>query len=213
MYKTLLFDLDGTLTDSSRGITNSVAYALEKYGLPYKNKKELECFIGPPLVKMFMSKFGLGEAEGLELLALYREYYSVKGIYENDVYGGIPLLLEKLSESGKNLIVATSKPEHFAVKILEYFDLAKYFSVIAGATMDETRTAKSDVIRYALDTANITDISEVIMVGDREYDVLGAKELGIDSVGVLYGYGSREELESAGAPHIASTVEDILKFI
>ena len=109
--------------------------------------------------------------------------------------------------------MATSKPEHFAVKILEYFDLAKYFSVIAGATMDETRTAKSDVIRYALDTANITDISEVIMVGDREYDVLGAKELGIDSVGVLYGYGSREELESAGATHIASTVEDILKFI
>ncbi|MBQ8207646.1 MAG: HAD family hydrolase [Clostridia bacterium] len=213
MYETLLFDLDGTLTDSGRGITNSVAYALEKYGIRYESKKELECFIGPPLVKTFMSKYGLTEDEGKHLVTLYREYYSVKGIFENDVYPGIPELLRKLCKSGKRLIVATSKPEHFAVKILEHFDLAKYFTCIAGATMDETRTDKDDVIKYALSKGNITELSKTVMIGDREYDILGAKKIGTDSIGVLYGYGSRAELESAGATYIAQNVNDIMNFI
>lgn len=213
MYSTLLFDLDGTLTDSGRGITNSVAYALEKFGIEYGSKKELECFIGPPLVKTFMAKYNLSEDEGRHLVTLYREYYSVKGIFENDVYKGIPELLKTLSDSGKKIIVATSKPEHFAIKILQHFELAKYFSVIAGATMDEKRTEKNEVIRYAISKGDICDLSGTVMIGDREYDVLGAKEIGMDSIGVLYGYGSRTELEKAGATYIAENVSDILNFI
>ncbi len=213
MYSTLLFDLDGTLTDSGRGITNSVAYALEKFGISYGSKKELECFIGPPLVKTFMSKFGLPEDEGKHLVTLYREYYSVKGIFENDVYQGVPELLCTLRKGGKKIILATSKPEHFAVKILEHFDLAKYFDCIAGATMDEKRTDKDEVIAYALEKGEVSDLSKTVMIGDREYDIFGAKKIGTDSIEVLYGYGSREELESAGATYISEKVNDILKFI
>lgn len=213
MYNTVLFDLDGTLTDSGRGITNSVAYALTKSGLKYRSKDELRCFIGPPLIKMFMQVYGVSEAEAKDLVKKYREYYAVSGIFENDLYENIDFLLSSLCSDGKKLILATSKPEHFATKILEHFGIAKYFSHICGATMDEKRTEKDAVIAYALESASITDVSSVVMVGDREYDILGAKSFGMDSVGVLYGYGSREELESAGATHIAETVSDILKFV
>ncbi len=213
MYNTILFDLDGTLTDSGRGITNSVAYALNKSGIKFESKDELKCFIGPPLIKMFMQKFGVNENDAKDLVRLYREYYSTNGIYENDLYDGIGELLFSLSKAEKKLILATSKPENFAVKILEHFDIAKYFSHICGATMDEKRTEKDDVIEYALSSAKISVLSDVVMVGDREYDILGAKKFGIDSIGVLYGYGSREELEKAGATYVAEKVKDILTFI
>ncbi len=213
MYKTILFDLDGTLTDSGRGITNSVAYALNKAGYSYGSKKELECFVGPPLAKTFMEKCNLTEEGGAHMVELYREYYSVKGIFENDVYNGIVELLGTLKKNGKKLIVATSKPEIFAEKIMEHFNLAKYFDCIAGATMSEKRTDKAEVIEYALEKSNVTDKSTVVMVGDREYDIIGAKKMGIDSIGVLYGYGSFEELKNAGATYIAEQVLDILKFV
>lgn len=213
MYNTILFDLDGTLTDSARGITNSVAYALTKFGLKFDSKEELQCFIGPPLIKMFMQVYGVSEEESKDLVKKYREYYAVNGIFENDLYENVEALLSSLSSDGKKLILATSKPEHFAAKILEHFGIAKYFSHICGATMDEKRTEKDAVIAYALDRAGITDVSSVVMVGDREYDILGAKSFGMDSIGVLYGYGSREELESAGATHIAESVNDIFKFV
>ena len=213
MYNTILFDHDGTLTDSGRGITNSVAYALNKFGIKFESKDELKCFIGPPLIKMFMQKFGVNENDAKDLVRLYREYYSTNGIYENDLYDGIGELLFSLSKAEKKLILATSKPEHFAVKILEHFDIAKYFSHICGATMDEKRTEKDDVIEYAISSAKISALSDVVMVGDREYDIFGAKKFGIDSIGVLYGYGSREELEKAGATYVAEKVKDILTFI
>lgn len=213
MYNTVLFDLDGTLTDSGRGIINSVSYALTKYGLKFESKEDLRNFIGPPLIKMFIKMFGVSENEARELVRLYREYYSTNGIYENDLYDGIETLLSSLTEKGKKLILATSKPEHFAVKILEHFGIAKYFFLICGATMDEKRTEKDAVIEYALKNAGITDVSDVVMIGDREYDVLGAKKFGIDSIGVLYGYGSCKELISAGATHIAEKVEDIFELV
>lgn len=213
MYNTILFDLDGTLTDSGRGITNSVAYALTEFGLKFESKEELRCFIGPPLIKIFMQSYNLSEETARALVKKYREYYSVNGIFENDLYENIDYLLSSLSSMGKKLILATSKPEHFAIKILEHFGIAKYFSYVCGATMDEKRTEKDAVIAYALESAGISDVKDVLMVGDREYDVLGAKSFGMDSVGVLYGYGSREELTTAGATYIAETVTDILKFV
>ena len=140
-------------------------------------------------------------------------HYKDKGIYENEVYPGIENLLASLSEKGKKIILATSKPEPFAKEILRHFGLEKYFLFAAGSTMDETRTNKAEVIEYALSECGITDKSSVVMVGDREHDIIGANKNGIDSIGVLFGYGSREELENAGADYIAETVEDILKFI
>ena len=213
MYGVLLFDLDGTLTDSERGILNSVSYALEKYGIEYTDREALRCFIGPPLIEMFRKKFDVSEDVARELVRLYREYFSTRGLYENDIYDGIKDLLAELKSMGKRLIVATSKPEHFATKILEHFELSEYFEVIAGATMDETRTAKADVIKYALDTCKISDTNDAVMIGDREYDILGARKFQMDSIGVLYGYGSLEELTNAGATYIAESVSDILKFI
>ena len=213
MYKYLFFDLDGTLTDPAEGITNSVVHALNRWGIEVSDKRELYCFIGPPLSASFKKYYGFSDDEALKCVEYYREYFRDRGIFENRVYGGIPQLLEKLKADGRILVLATSKPEVFAKRILERFDLAKYFDFVAGATLDESRNKKGDVIRYALDLAGVEDLSEVIMIGDREQDVLGAKENHIDSLGVLYGYGDREEHMVAGADHIAEKVEDILIFV
>ena len=143
----------------------------------------------------------------------YRERFSVKGLYENEVYDGVEKMLQQLKKSGKTLIIATSKPEEFTLKILEHFDLLKYFDYVAGATMDGSRGEKADVIRYALEISGIENKSEAIMIGDRNYDILGAKENGLDSIGVLFGFGDYEELTKAGANYIAECVEDIVKYI
>ena len=213
MYNTILFDLDGTLTDPGIGITNSVAYALKKHGIEVTDRTKLYPFIGPPLLDSFQRFYGFSEEQSEQAVADYREYFREKGLFENEVYSGVEELLQHLKESGKRLIIATSKPEEFAVRILEHFGLAKYFDHIVGATMDSSRSKKGDVIAYALEVCGITDKTDVVMVGDREHDVLGAKENGLDSVGVLYGYGSCEELEKAGATCVAETVEDILRFV
>lgn len=213
MYKTLLFDLDGTITDSAPGITNSVSYALSKVGIHVSDKNELRHFVGPPLIDEFRKSYGFSEDEARQLVAFYREYYTVKGIFENNVYRGIPELLGALQKSGRKIILATSKPEVYAKKILEHFGLAKYFDFIAGASLDETRTKKDEVISYALDKTGTEDIKTTVMIGDREHDVLGAGKFGMDSIGVLYGYGDLAELSAAGATHIAETAEDILRFI
>lgn len=209
MYETVLFDLDGTLVDSGTGITNSVSYALKKYGIKVLDKRELYKFIGPPLHESFEKFYGFSEEKAKEAVEYYREYYRDKGIYENVVYDGIPKLLKKLSWDGKRLIVATSKPEAFAKQILETLDLAKYFLYIAGANMDGTRTKKKEVISYALELGKAGDISKAVMIGDREHDILGAKSVGIAAVGVLFGYGNYEELQSAGADYIVEKVPDI----
>lgn len=213
MYNIVLFDLDGTLTDSGLGITNSVRYALGREGIEVKDRSELFRFIGPPLVDSFQMFYGFSAEKALEITHIYREYYSTKGIFENEVYDGIEELLKKLHEAGKRILVATSKPEPFARKILDHFSLSRYFEYIAGSNMDETRSTKAEVIDYALESCNITDLSEAVMVGDREHDVIGAKKIGMKSIGVLFGYGNREELEKAGADYIAETPEDIFRII
>jgi phosphoglycolate phosphatase len=208
-YEYILFDLDGTLTDSAAGITNSVMYALEKYGIKVHNKEELNKFIGPPLSDSFEIYYGFSKEEARNAVEYYREYYRETGIFENLVYDGIEDLLKILKENNKTLVVATSKPEVFAKKVLEKFNIAKYFTYIAGSNLDGTRIKKDEVIKYALESCSITNLSKVIIVGDREHDINGAKKVGIDSIGVLYGYGDREELVRAGADFIVNTAADI----
>jgi len=215
MYQTILFDLDGTLTNSELGITNSVAYALGKYGIQVPDKKALRVFIGPPLQDSFERFYGFSKEECLKAIDYYHEYFSEKGLYENEVYPGIPDLLASLKQTGKQLIVATSKPEEFSIQILKHFGLYDYFDFVAGATMDGSRSKKADVIGYALEKTKIKNLSETIMVGDREHDIIGAQIQKIESIGVLYGFGTKEELEKAGATFIVKDVcelENLLLF-
>lgn len=213
MYQYILFDLDGTLTNPEIGITSSVMYALEKFNIKVEDRKELHPFIGPPLGDSFQRYYGLSEEESQLAIKYYRERFSVKGLYENEVYEGVDKLLQQLKESGKTLIIATSKPEEFTLKILKHFDLLKYFDYVAGATMDGSRGEKADVIRYALKISGIKDKSKAIMIGDRKYDILGAKENGLDSIGVLFGFGDYEELSKAGADYVVKSVEEILEYV
>ena len=214
MYKYAFFDLDGTITNPGVGITSAVAYALNHYNIDIEDKTTLYPFIGPPLIDSFMKYFDFTKEKAREAVGVYREYYSVKGLYENDVYEGVPEMLKRLKEQGVYICLATSKPELFAEKIINHYKLDTYFDMICGAAMDESRTKKAEVIRYAIDKINsstqtIIDKKEIVMIGDREHDILGAKEIGLDSIGVLYGYGSREELVSAGATQTVSTTVEI----
>lgn len=213
MYDTILFDLDGTLTDPGLGITNSVMHALKKWGIEVNDRTSLYRFIGPPLQDSFMQYYGFSKEDAEKSVAYYREYFREKGLFENEVYPGAEKLLSDLKAAGKTLAVATSKPEEFAIRILEHFHLDGYFDVIAGATMDSSRSKKADVIAYCLEKLGVTDLSKVVMVGDREHDIIGAKAVGVDSIGVLVGYGSRSELEKAGATHVAETLADVTDIV
>lgn len=210
-YQYVLFDLDGTLTDSARGIMNAIEHALHTYGITVNDRNTLRPFLGPPLAESMRKYYGFDVEQSLEAVDRFREYYDVKGLFENDVYEGIPELLDDLKTAGYKLCLATSKPEGTARRILEHFDLARYFEFIGGATLDESREKKGDVIRYVLETCGISeeDKNQVIMVGDRSNDVIGAKENGLDCIGALYGYGSREELLGAGADALAETPADV----
>ena len=201
-YAYLLFDLDGTLTDPGEGITNSVAYALEKFGISVADRSTLYPFIGPPLVDSFMKFYGFPHEDAERAVACYREYFRDRGIFENRLYEGIPEVLKALKDAGKTLAVATSKPEPFAKRIIEHFGLSEYFTLVAGASFDQTRSEKWDVIEYAMDTLGLTERSKIVMIGDRKHDIIGAKKTGLDSVGVLWGYGDRRELTAAGADMI-----------
>ncbi len=212
-YELILFDLDGTLTDPAEGITNSVEYALNKMGINIENKRDLYKFIGPPLLESFQNFCNFNKEDSKQALTYYREYFKEKGMLENVVYDGIDNMLKTLKNNGKRLCVATSKPEPFAINILEYFGLSKYFEFIAGSNMDGTRAKKNEVIDYCLSHCKFLDKSKVVMIGDREHDIIGANKCSVDSIGVLFGYGSREELESASATYIAQTVNDIEKII
>ncbi len=212
MFNTVLFDLDGTLTDPGRGITNSVAHSLKKFGIEVEDKKELYKFIGPPLYDSFMKYYGFSKEKAETAVSYFREYFRDTGIFENEVYDGIPNLLEEIKNSGRKIILATSKPEEFAKRILSHFSLDKYFEFVAGATMDSSRVEKGDVIAYALKESGYSS-ENAVMIGDKMHDILGAKENELASIGVLFGYGSRDELENAGADFIAETVDDIIKFI
>lgn len=208
-YSIILFDLDGTLTDSSQGIINAIVYALKKMGVNDYDMSLLKKFLGPPLHESFEKFFHFDKKESLQAVEYYREYFSTKGLFENEVYCGITDLLKTLKENGNTLILATSKPQPFTDRIMQHFDLEKYFDFIAGSNMDTTRSKKAEVIEYALSECNIIDKSSVIMVGDRAEDMIGAQTVGIDSIGVEYGYGTFDELKNAGATYIAKTVEEL----
>ena len=211
-YKTAIFDLDGTITDSGPGIMNAIRYAVKKRGLPDVPEEVLRSFIGPPLKEQFRSVFGLSDDEGTIMVATYREYYGEKGIFENRVYDGVPEVFQKLQEAGVRILMATSKPEKYAKQIAEHFGFDKYFDFIGGACMDGRRTDKHDVIEYVIDSCKVCR-ENTVMIGDRRHDMIGASKAGIRSIGVLYGYGSRDELEKAGADMIAVTPDDISKLI
>ncbi len=213
MYSTVFFDLDGTVINSELGVLNSVEYALKKYGSEIPPRDELKSFLGPPLENEFAKLLNISREAAQTLVKYYREYYPQKGIFEIEMYSGIVPLLEKIKNSGRKTVIATSKPEEFAVRILEHLGIRHLFDVIAGATFDNSRSEKPAVLDYAIKMAGVTDIKTAVMVGDRKYDCTGAAHFGMDSIGVLYGFGDIEELNNAGATYIAKTVEDIYKFL
>ena len=209
----ILFDLDGTLTDPKEGITNSVQHSLRAFGIDVENRDELTHFIGPPLRDSYKMFYGFDDAQAELAVAKYREYFAERGILENTLYLGVPELLQALVASGKTLALATSKPAVYAERILAHFDIAKYFVFVAGSELDGSRSRKSELIRYALDNIGCTDLSRAVMVGDREHDIIGANEIGINSIGVLHGYGSKNELRNANATNITENINELARYL
>ena len=211
-YKYILFDLDGTLSDSAEGIVNSVRYALTSQGLPLPPYDTLRKFVGPPLYESFRDFCGLNEAQTQICVDAFRVYYREKGILENTMYAGIPQVLGALKDAGYTLAVATSKPEEFAISIIRRYGIFDCFAYVAGSTMDEKRIKKADIVAYVMGSLGASPES-CLMVGDRLHDVVGARKNGVDCLGVLYGCGDRQELEEAGAKYIAATVPEIAEVI
>ncbi|WP_105141884.1 HAD family hydrolase [Streptococcus suis] len=212
MYQTILFDLDGTLTDSGQGILNSVAYALEKMGIEEPDTANLNRFIGPPLYESFSRFYQLSPEDTQSAVDAFRIYFKEKGMFENQLYPGIIPLLEELRTAGKTLVIATSKPEIFAKQILEHFGIAHYFDVIAGASLDSSRISKADVIGYAINQLEAFP-KHAVMIGDREHDIEGARMHQLPAIGVLYGYGNKQDFEKAGATMIVETVQDLKRVL
>ena len=208
--KSILFDLDGTLTDSGEGIMKSAVYALSHYGIDAPSEAELRTFVGPPLTESF-ARFGVPQAQLTKAVEIYRSRYIPIGRFENTPYPGIRELLEKLKADGHRLYVATSKPEWMSIEILEHFDLAKYFDMICGASTDFSRNSKEAVIAHLLEECGAQE--NPIMVGDTAYAVIGAKEHGIPTIGVDWGYGRNEDMEKAGAAAIAYTVDELYNLL
>lgn len=212
-YKIVLFDLDGTLTDPHVGITKSVQYALKKNGIEELDLKKLIHFIGPPLAKSFRECYGMNEFTANQAVQFYREYFGQTGIFENAVYAGVPEMLDTFKQKKLILAIATSKPTVFANQILQHFALSSYFDFVAGSNLDGTLVEKAEVISYAMRNLPQVDISEIIMIGDRLHDIVGARANQIDSIAVGYGYGSEEELFAAEPTYFARTVNELLIYI
>lgn len=213
MYRAILFDLDGTLTASGEGITKCVQYALSKFGIDEPDLQKLEVFIGPPLMEQFMKYCNFTEEQARQAVVYYRERYTDIGIYENWPYPGIPELLQELKSKGYLLAVASSKPTNFVLRVLDHFGLTGYFHEIVGAEMNGSRTQKAEVIAEALRRLDMEECREqVIMVGDKEHDVYGAREMGVKCIAVTYGYGTIEELTKANPYYFAETVEQLKDF-
>lgn len=208
-YDYLFFDLDGTLTDSGIGIMKSVTYALRKFGIEETDNKMLRRFIGPPLEKSFEEFYGLTHSEAEKAVEYYNERYKPIGVFENEPYPGIEDCLQELKDAGYHLVVATSKPIDMAMVVLKHFNLLHYFEFVAARDMGRTLFTKADVIRHALSEHSVTDLERVLMIGDRKFDVNGAREVGFDCVGVLYGYGDLEEMQKAKAKYIVSSVKEL----
>lgn len=208
-YRYIFWDLDGTLTDSAEGIINSVVYALKRFGIEAE-REELYKFVGPPLFDSFREFCGFSENDAEKAVAYYREYFADRGIFENRVYDGIEETLAKLKEKGYKLYVATSKPTEYTVRILDKFGISQYFEYVSGSSLAGNDGSKAAIIKRAVEQSGAA-ASEILMVGDRKFDIEGAKKNGVAAVGVLYGYGSRRELEEAGADYIAESAEDLLR--
>ena len=205
----ILFDLDGTLTDSAPGIIACIEYALDDFGIERPSAETMQTFLGPPLYDTFGGHFGMSEDDVHRAVAKYRQRYHDVGLFENNVYDGVPDMLAAVSAQVP-LAVATSKPTYSATRILEHFDLAQYFDVIGGSELDGTRIHKEQVVAYSLGEMRDRGVASApVMVGDREHDVRGAATHDVPCIGVMWGYGSREELESAGAVAVADTVADL----
>ncbi len=210
MFDIILFDLDGTLTDPKLGITSCVQHALEAIGMPEPDNDKLIPFIGPPLKEMFMSYCNVNEEMGEYLVAKYRERFSTVGMFENEIYDGISELLLSLKKSGKKIALATSKPQIFSEKILEHFGIKDMFDVIVGSELNGHRTNKADVIEEVINRfGEAYNVNRAVMIGDRKFDVIGAKKFGIRTIGVTYGYGGMDELNAAGADYIAGSVNEL----
>lgn len=213
MKQYILFDLDGTLTESAPGIINSLKYALERLGVQDYDRAILNKFIGPPLAVSFEKFFGFKGEKCNNAIKIYREYFSEKGLFENAVYPGVEDMLDTLKSAGLKLAVATSKPEVYARRILDKFGLSGYFEVICGIPLDNEHMTKAQVIARAINELGAANKQAALMVGDRDYDVAGAHQNGIECLGVTYGYGSRDELEKAGAEYIAVSAENTAELI
>ncbi|MDO5718606.1 MAG: HAD-IA family hydrolase [Tissierellia bacterium] len=211
MYDNLLIDLDGTISDNSEGILKGVRDALEYFNIDYK-EEELYEFIGPPLLDSFMNGYGLDEDSANKAIEIYREHYKTKGLFENKLYKDIEKVLKDMKSKGKRLFICTAKPEFFARKILAYFGIDNYFDDIYGATLTNERIHKDDIIGYCIFQNNL-DKSITVMIGDRSHDICGAKKHGISSIGVTYGFGSRDELQDSGADEIVDSFSELLNLI
>ena len=208
----LLFDLDGTIIDSQDGILNAVQHTLSQYGIK-ESKKNLYCYIGPPILDSLIHFHHFSLKEAQLAVPIYREYYAQHGMKQNPLFPGVWDMLQIFLQKGKKLAIATSKPVEVAVPILEDLKLTPFFHFIGGSSLSGERPHKSDVIRHVIDRLPVQDLSKAVMIGDRCYDIAGAKKVGISSVGILYGYGSRKELEEAGADQIAETPIDLISLI
>ncbi|MBQ7579699.1 MAG: HAD-IA family hydrolase [Clostridia bacterium] len=209
----VFFDFDGTIADSSEGVIESIAYAYKAFNKPLPDYETIKCFFGPPLIASFMKYAGVDERTGEEMTEKYRELYTDNAMYRIKLYDGLERLLKNLSDDGIKIAIASSKPTMFFEKLLTYLNIKQYFDAVCGAESDEKSTSKTDIILSACNHLGVEDKNEVIMVGDRKYDILGAKGAGVKSIGVLYGYGERSELEEAGADFFAETTDEVYKII
>ena len=214
MYQYLLFDLDGTLTNPKEGITKSVQYALRHFGIDIADPDTLTPYIGPPLIPSFVAFHGLTQEQAQEALQVYRQRFASVGLFENEVFEGVPEMLHALKQKGRFLAVASSKPEAYVIRILEHFDLLQYFDEVVSANMDEKRSAKKDVIEETLRRmGKAPGDPSILMIGDRMHDVEGARLCGLDSLGVYTGFAPEGELESAGATYVFHSINDMAEFL
>ena len=205
----IMFDLDGTLTDPKEGITKSIQYSLKHFDIEVANLNDLVRFIGGSLWEIYPKNFNLSEDDTKIAVEKYREYFSDYGIFENLLYDGIPDLLANLKSNGKKIILATAKPSVFAEKILRHFNIYQYFDFISGSELDGRRSEKYESISYAIENCGIASPELAVMIGDRNLDAIGAKKANVTSIGVLYGYGSYEELSNAGVDFMVSSVNEL----
>ena len=214
MYQYLLFDLDGTLTNPKEGITKCVQHALHHFGIEVADPDTLTPYIGPPLIPSFMGFHGLTQEQALEALQVYRQRFASVGLFENEVLDGVPEMLRALKQNGRFVAVASSKPEPYVIRILEHFDLLQYFDEVVGASMDEKRSAKKDIIEEALRRmGKAPGDRSILMIGDRMHDVEGAQLCGLDSLGIYTGFAPEGELEDAGATYVFHTIRDMADFL